>query len=88
MPHSGHEPALGRVARHHHWPVVATGQERAAAVEPEARLRHLVAVAALALRRQERPHPRFEEGFEFPRSGIGGRRDATPEDAAYHESED
>ena len=88
MPHGGHEFALVGVTRHHHWPGVAAGQERPPAIEPEARLRHLVAVAALALGHQERPHPRLEEGLELPRRGLGGRRDAAPEDAAQHESED
>ena len=88
MPHGGYELALGGVTRHDDRPCVAAGQERPPAIEPEARLRHLVAVAALALGHQERPHPRLEEGLEFPRRGLGGRRDAAPEDAAQHESED
>ena len=88
MPHRGYELALGGVTRHDDRTCVAAGQERPPAIEPEASLRHLVAVAALALGYQERPHPRLEEGLEFPRRGLGGRRDAAPEDAAQQESED
>ena len=88
VPHGGHESALGGVTRHHDRPGVAAGQKRPPAIEPEASLRHLVTVAALALGHQERPHPRLEESFEFFRRGIGGRRGAARKDATHHESED
>jgi hypothetical protein len=71
MPHGGHELALGGVTRHHDRPGVTAGQERPPAIEPEASLRHLVAVAALALGHQERPHPRLKEDLEFTRRGLG-----------------
>ena len=76
----GNEQALRGIARHDRRTAVAPLHERRSRIEPQARLRLVVAVALHALLEQERPDLPLEEFVVTARRGLGSLKMAARHD--------